>query len=320
MDGPVELAIVVVSYNVRELTIGCVASVLEALAHDELGSRIWVVDNASADGSAAAVQGRFPRVTVIASGRNLGFAGGANLGLQAVAALEPMPPFVLILNPDTILAPGSLGPMVRHLREHPRVGMVGAQLSYADGSFQHGAFHFPTLAMLALDLWPLNHRLMDSSLNGRYPRRLYATGQPFPIDHPLGAAMMVRSATVDEVGPLDTSYFMYCEEIDWCLRIRRAGWEICCVPRARITHLGGQSVAQFREAMFVALWRSRMLLFSRYYSRSYQFVARRLIRAGLRKDRRRVLQQARRGALAPDEAERRLTAFGQVMEMLACPP
>jgi len=310
-----DLATVIVSYNVRDLTLGCIASVEEAMLHDGLDGGIWVVDNASADGSAAAVQMRFPRVALIASGRNLGFAGGANLGLQAALAQDPAPPSVLILNPDTILEPEALGHLVRHLRAHPRVGMVGAQLRFPDGTFQHGAFHFPTLPMLALDFWPVNWRLTESCLNGRYPRRLYEAGRPFAIDHPLGAAMMVRSAAVAEVGALDTSYFMYCEEIDWCFRMRRAGWEIDCVPQAVITHLAGQSTGQFREAMYVALWRSRYLLFSRYYPRAYQWAARRIIRAGVTRDMRRTLREVRTGALVPEAAEPRLKAYRQVLEM-----
>lgn len=310
-----DLGIVIVSYNVRELTLGCLASVYEALAHDALAGHVWLVDNSSADGSAAAARAAFPQATVIESGGNLGFAGGANIGLAAMADLEPPPPYVLILNPDTLIAPGALGLMIRHLSAHPHVGLVGASLEYGDGGFQHGAFRFPTLAMAFLDFWPLNHRLTNSRLNGRYPRRRYEAGRPFPIDHPLGAAMLARWEAVRQVGPLDTSYFMYCEEIDWCLRMRRAGWEICCVPEARITHFSGQSTAQFRDRMFVALWRSRFLLFARFYSPAYQFLARRIVRAGLRRDARRVRQALRRNEIAPDDAERRLEAFRQVMEM-----
>ena len=310
-----DLGIVVVSYNVRELTLACVASACEALTHDGLDGHIWVVDNASTDGSAAAVGQRYPQVSVMECGGNLGFAGGANLGLEAIAALDTTPASVLILNPDTLMAPDALGHMIRYLEAHPRVGLVGAQLAYGDGSLQHGAFRFPTLAMAFLEFWPLNHRLTDSRLNGRYPRRRYQAGEPFAIDHPLGAAMMVRWQIIREVGLLDTAYFMYCEEIDWCLRIRRAGWVIACVPRARITHLAGQSTRQFRDRMFVALWRSRYLLFSRYYSPAYQFLVRRIVRAGLRREARGVRVALRRGEITSEEAERRVGALRQVTEM-----
>ena len=310
-----DLAIVVVSYNVCALTRGCLESLYAALAHDALAGHVWVVDNASADGSAEMVRETFPQATLLASPENLGFAGGANLALAAIAEHPDAPRHVLILNPDTLIAPDALGHLVRFLDAHPRAGLVGGRLEYGDGAFQHGAFTFPTLPMLFLDFWPVNHRLTDSRLNGRYPRALYEAGEPFPIDHPLGAAMMARWEAVQGVGLLETDYFMYCEEIDWCLRFRRAGWGIYCVPRARITHLAGQSTRQFREEMFVALWRSRLMLYRRYYSPAYRALARRIVRAGMRRDARRVRAGLARGEVSPEEARRRLDALERVMEM-----
>ena len=310
-----DLAIVIVSYNVRELTRGCLASLYAALEEEPLAAHVWVVDNASADDSAGMVREAFPQATLLESGGNLGFAGGANLGLRAIGALDEAPRHVLLLNPDTIVAPDALGHLVRFMDEHPRAGLAGARLAYGDGAFQHGAFRFPTLAMLFLDFWPLNHRLTNSFLNGRYPRRLYEADEPFAIDHPLGAAMMARWEAVQEVGPLETDYFMYCEEIDWCLRFQRAGWGIYCVPRARITHLEGQSTRQFRDEMFVALWRSRFMLFERYYSPAYRFLARRIVRAGMHRDAQRVRRRLALGEIGDEEARRRLDAMQRVMEM-----
>jgi len=310
-----DLAIVIVSFNTRQLTRDCLASVYADLARSGLKGHVWVVDNASADGSAAMVAEEYPQATLIASDSNLGFACGVNLGLERVLAADQRPPYVLLLNPDTLVRSGALERMVQFLREQPRVGVVGARLSYGDGSFQHGAFRFPTLAMAFFDFWPVNHRLLDSRLNGRYPRRLYEAGEPFPIDHPLGAAMMVRREVVETVGLLDAGYFMYCEEIDWCLRIKRAGWEIYCVPRAEIVHLEGQSTRQFRDEMYVALWRSRYRLFEQHYDRVYRFLVRRIVRAGLRRAIRQLTGAAERGDIIEEERDRRLAACRAVMEM-----
>jgi len=310
-----DLGIVIVSYNTRELTARCLDSVYRELAKAPFTAHVWVVDNASHDGSAEMIRQRYPQATLIASQENLGFARGTNLALQEIGALSPPPRHVLLLNPDTEVLRGALDEMLTFLDRHPQVGAVGAQLLYADGRFQHGAFHFPTLAMAFFDFWTIHHRLLDSRLNGRYPKRLYARGDPFPIDHPLGAAMMIRWQALEQVGPLDPGYFMYCEEIDWCLRAKAQGWQIYCVPKAKIIHLGGQSTRQFRERMFLALWKSRYRLFQRHYSKTYQILVRLIVRAGLQRRIAQTKRALKQGELSPEEAEKRIATYRQVMEL-----
>ncbi len=317
---PLTLAVIVVSYNTRQITLNCLESVREELARAPFSAGVWVVDNASSDGSAEAIAAHFPPQAhpawhLIRSETNLGFAGGTNLALRHIAQGGERPALVLFLNPDTVVQPGALGEMASFLQTHPRVGAVGAQLFYGDGRFQHGAFRFPTLAMAFFDFWTVHHRLLDSPLNGRYPLRLYAKGEPFPIDHPLGAAMMVRWEALEEVGWFDEGFFMYCEEIDWCLRAKAAGWEIYCVPKARIVHLGGQSAGQFREKMFVALWQSRYRLFAKHYGPFYRWAVRRIVRAGVRREMGRVARALKRGHLSAEEAECRFVAYHHVLEM-----
>lgn len=312
--GPLTLAVIIVSYNTRQITLDCLASVQADLVRVPFPSKVWVVDNASSDGSAEAIAECFPQFTLIRSGANLGFAGGTNLALRHVKEAE-RPAFILLLNPDTLIQPGALATMVTFLKGHPKVGAVGAQLLYGDGRFQHSAFRFPTLAMAFFDFWPIHPRLLDSPLNGRYKKHLYERGDPFPIDHPLGAAMMLRWEALEEVGWLDEGFFMYCEEIDWCLRAKAAGWEIYCVPKARIVHLSGQSTRQFREAMFVALWQSRYRLFEKHYGPSYRWAVRHIVHAGMRHEMRRVKRALAKGDLPLEEAERRLGAYRRVLEM-----
>lgn len=315
MQRAMDLAIVIVSYNTCQLTVNCLASAYEDLARCNLQGHIWVVDNASADGSADRIAADFSQATLIRNEQNMGFAAATNLALEHIRRQPESPRHVLLLNPDTIVCPNALKHMVCFLDTHPRVGVVGAQLTYGDGRFQHGAFRFPTLWMTFFDFWNINHRLLGSRLNGRYPRRLYEAGQPFAIDHPLGAAMMVRWDVIEEVGPLDTGYFMYCEEIDWCLRIKRAGREIYCVPQARIVHLAGQSTQQFRDEMFIALWRSRYRLFEKHYSLWYRRASRFIVRAGLKWRMKQLRQERAHGNIPLAEAERRLAAYRTVMEM-----
>jgi len=310
-----DLDIIVVSYNTRRLTIDCLHSVYGALEKSDLRAHVWVVDNASPDGSAERIRECFPQAEMIASQENLGFAGAANLAIEMMAGAQSSPRYVLLLNPDTLVSHDALPLMVAFLDEHPQAGIVGPGLVYGDGSFQHSAFRFPTLWMAFFDFWTINHRLLDSRLNGRYPRRLYERGEPFPIDHPLGAALMIRWETIRQIGRLDTGFFMYCEEIDWCMRAKAAGWGVHCVPRAKITHLAAQSTRQFRHQMFVALWRSRHRLFDKHYGPLYRYLVRIIVRAGLARRVRQTQSALLRGEIDQDEATRRLAACREVADM-----
>lgn len=327
-----DLAIVIVSYNVRTLLRACLEALFASLARSpEVATEVWVVDNASADGSADMVRAKFPLARLLASPQNLGYSAGNNLALQLLgfapragearplsaypwAADLPRPTspprHVWLLNPDTVVQGRAPAQLLRFMDETSRAGACGAQLCYADGSFQHGAFRFPGLAQLALDFFPppgrLNQPMLDSRLNGRYPRRLVEQGQPFPVDFVLGATLLARGETLRQVGLLDEGYFMYCEEMDWQRRAQQAGWSVYCVPAARVVHVAGASSSQFRSRSFTALWQSRLRYFQRYHGPLFNRATAALLRAGLRVEARRARQQA------PDDLPQRLAAYAEV--------
>ncbi|MCX7682559.1 MAG: glycosyltransferase family 2 protein [Anaerolineae bacterium] len=285
------LSVIIVSWNVRELLESCLRSLLADLALARVEAEVWVVDNASTDGTPEMVRRMFPEVKLLASSDNLGFVRGNNLALREILAAPAPPRYLWLLNPDTEVQPGATGALIAVLEDHPEAGAVGPALLYADGSLQHAAFRFPGLVHLAFDLFPLPARLYDTPLNGRYPRRLYEAGKPFPVDHPLGAALMVRTQTVAEVGLLDEGFWMYCEEVDWCWRMHKAGWRIYCVPQARVIHHAGRSSGQVRLSSFVNLWTSRARLYALHHGPCKRALARLLVRLGM--------QQRIRGA-APE--------------------
>lgn len=329
---PITLAVVIVSYNVRELLRECLISLHAALARSpELAAQVWVVDNASADGSAALIRAEFPAVHLIAAPENLGFTAGNNLALQCLGFAPrgteahpltarrwldaPAPPasppdYVWLLNPDTVVHEDAPARLVQVMQATPRAAACGAQLAYADGSFQHGAFRFPGLAQLAFDFFPppgrLNRPLLDSRWNGRYARAQAQGDAPFAVDFVLGATLLLRGEALRQVGLLDEGYFMYCEEMDWQQRAHRAGWRVYCVPQARVTHIAGASSSQFRSRSFIALWQSRLRYFRRTRGLLFNAAAAWLIRSGLRAEERR----APRGN-PPDLAER-LAAYRTV--------
>ena len=307
----IDLSIVIVSYNVRELLQRCVESVSSfqlQVRPETLNLKLetFVVDNNSHDDSAAMVREKFPHVHLIANADNRGFAAANNQAFERTTGR-----YVMMLNPDTQVKPGALETLVKFMDAHPPAGACGGKLFYGDGSLQHAAFRFPSLAQIYLDFFPTNWRLTDSRFNGRYPREWYARGEPFEIDHPLGANFLVRREVVNQVGWLDPGFFIYCEEVDWGIRIKRAGWQIWCVPQAEIIHHEAQSTRQFRDAMFIELWKARKRLFEKHYSRAFRFVAWRIVRAGLANEAR----KAHAANLAPGELKKRLDAYARVVEL-----
>ncbi|MGH2537257.1 MAG: glycosyltransferase family 2 protein [Candidatus Promineifilaceae bacterium] len=293
-----DLAVIIVSWNVRDYLADCLRSVYAELERSGLRAEVWVVDNASTDGTQALLADLFPRTHVLANADNPGFGAANNQGMWAAASQNGYGPrYYLLLNPDTLVRPGAIATLVEALEHNPTAGMAGARLVHRDGRFQHSAFAFPGLRQLLFDLFPLPGRLYESKWNGRYARSRFRDQQePFEIDHPLGAAMLVRGDVAEATGGFDKTFHMYCEEIDWAWRIRRAGWCVLSVPSAEIVHYGGQSTRQMPAGMTLNLWRSRALLYRRHYGRLRFGLARRIALRGLRRKARRAADPALREA------------------------
>lgn len=309
-----DLAVVIVNWNTRELVLDALRSLFADLDANGPAATVYVVDNASTDGSADAIRAQFPQVELIASERNLGFAGGNNhalrrMGFGPVRPAPDLPDAVYLLNSDTITQPGATRTLYDALMADSRLGVVGARLSYGDGSFQHGAFAFPGLRQLWAEFFPTPGRWIEGRFNGRYPRACYESDQPFRVDFTLGATMMLKREVIQQTGLFDEAFFMYCEEIDWAWRIHRAGWDIACVPAAHVVHLAGQSTSQVRPQSVVNLWRSRLLLYRRYYPRWKLAAARWLVVAGMRRQIARVQADA---SLPADDRQALIDAYRQV--------
>jgi N-acetylglucosaminyl-diphospho-decaprenol L-rhamnosyltransferase len=325
-----DLGIVIVNWNVRDLLAACLDSVYLDLAQSGLRAVVCVVDNGSTDGSVAMLRAQFPR-TVVHEAENRGMGAGNNLGLRALGfgqppaphdglppAVEGPPPFALILNPDTLIRPGALRQLVEFLRMHPRAGVAAPKLLNADGSLQHSGFRFPGFTQMLVDLFPPRGRfarLLDSPLNGRYPARAYASGAPFQVDHTLGAAFAVRAGAIAACGLFDETYTLFCEEIDWQWRMAKEGWERWIVPSAEVIHYGGQSTSQAPGAALLHLWTSRRRLHHRYYSPAFNAVLSRLVQLGMRQRIRENHRRSQRGELDPDRRAELNQALTEVIHI-----
>lgn len=237
-----DLSVVIVNWNTRDLLRDCLASLVAATGG--LSVEVLVVDNGSSDGSAAMVRAGFPAVRVIESPRNIGFAAGNNLALREVRGRH-----VFLLNSDTLVQGDVLRASVDWLDAHPEAGVLGPLVLNADGSLQPSCSSFPTLKNLALQLVGITR---IAPLDG-YRLTGWDRSTARRVDVVSGAAMFVRRAAMEDVGLLDESFFFFGEETDWCRRFARAGWEVVFVPLASVTHFGGGSVARLNHRRDVML-------------------------------------------------------------------
>lgn len=284
----IDLAVVVVTWNNAHVIADALESLQDDLQGSGLSSAVWLVDSASSDATVAIARERFPAVKLIASERNIGFGAGNNLALRGIGfggdhEASALPAAVYLLNPDTVTQPGACRRLFDALMARADVGLVGARLTFGDGSFQHSAFRFPDLRQIWTEFFPTPGRMVEGAFNGRYSRTLYDLGHPFEVDFTLGATMMLKREVIQHTRGFNPDYFLYCEEIDWAWRIRRAGWRVLCAPQARVTHLGGVSSSQARPRSLIDLWQSRLLLYDTYFPRWKRAVARQLLILGMRR-------------------------------------
>lgn len=247
-----DASVIIVSYNTCSVLREC----LQRLTASEqaIDIEVFVVDNASVDGSAMMVRREFPQVKLIEADRNLGFAGANNAGLVRSTGRH-----LILLNSDAFVSPDAVAAAVRQMDRHPEVGAAGARLRGVDGADQPSARRFPSLISDFLSLTGIDWHL----------RRILRLPQiPDPAcereaDWITGAFLIVSRAALVDAGLLDTRYFLYYEEVDWCRRIRQAGWKVRYWPEIEVIHLGGESSKTIshlhlsKVGMQLALWRMR---------------------------------------------------------------
>lgn len=233
----------------------CLRSVFETVG--SITPQVIVVDNASADKSAAMVRDRYPRVVLIENSVNRGFATANNQG-YAVCRGD----FILLLNPDTIVRPGAISTALDFMLATPTAGMAACRLLNPDGSLQRSIRRLPSVQGHLLQAAFLDRILLPENRN-----RMYYLKAPFLIEYPMGAFMMVRRSALRGGMLLDERYFMYAEEKDLAVRLNKNGFSCWFVPNAEIVHVGGQSARQSPVAMFLELQKSQVLFFKEHYSR-----------------------------------------------------
>lgn len=247
-DPTLDVSIIIVNWNTRELLDACLTSVAQSVG--PVRAEIIVVDNGSSDGSAAMVGDVFPNVRLVINTCNVGFAAANNQGLRVAHGR-----YLLLLNSDTIVLAGAIDQMVRYMDTHAGVGGLGPRLLNEDRSLQVSVFPFPHIARDALVILEVNRWPLVGALTRRYARRRnermsMETGE---VQWVMGSCLLLRRQALVEVGLLDEGYYFTNEEIDLCYRLRQRGWSIVHLVSATIIHLGGRSSAGISAARLV--WR-----------------------------------------------------------------
>jgi len=233
-----DLSILVLSWNTRELTSACLDAIARATqecapgeAPFALSVETILVDNGSSDGTADLVRAQFPEVEVIALPGNLGFAAGNNVGLRRARGR-----FALLLNTDTKVKRHVIEYGVSFLRKNPDVGIAGVQLVHPDGRLQNSIHNFPSLLTELVPKW-----LLELTLPERFPSKRFHHAGPVDVEAVLGACLFVRREAWERVGLLPEDYFLFLEETDWCWTMREAGFRVVHLPEARLVHDSGAS-------------------------------------------------------------------------------
>ena len=244
-----KLLIVIVNYRSADLTIDCLRSLAPEVASLGEGVRTVVTDNQSPDDSvtrlAAAIDsnGWSAWASLQPLARNGGFAYGNNAAIAPALAAADKPDYVLLLNPDTLVRPGAVRTLVEFLDAHPAVGIAGSRLEDPDGTPQRSAFRFHSLR------GEFERAIRMGSVSKLLHRHVIAPPipeHPAECDWVAGASMLVRTAVFETAGLMDERYFMYFEEVDFCLAAKRAGWPCWYVPTSRVVHLVG-AVSQLSD-------------------------------------------------------------------------
>ncbi len=277
-----DLGIVIVNYNTRDLLQTCLETVYGS--EGPVSFEVCVVDNGSTDGSAAMVAKMFPQTHLIANPDNRGYPAANNQGLRAFGFphAPDAPRFALLLNPDTELPPNALREMVAFMESHPRAGVAGPKLVRRDGSLDLACRRsFPSPEVAFYRLTGLSRLFPRSRRFGRYNLTYLDPDQVSEVDAVVGAFMMVRREAIQQVGLMDETFFMYGEDLDWCYRIKMAGWKVYYNPAVTVLHIKRAS-SQRNPRARVEFWRAMTIFYRKHYAHQTPLPVHWLIEATLR--------------------------------------
>jgi GT2 family glycosyltransferase/lipopolysaccharide/colanic/teichoic acid biosynthesis glycosyltransferase len=270
-----DLSVVIVNYNVKAFLEQCLIAIERA--RGDLNIEIFVVDNASVDGSQAMVKKRFPHVKLIENNQNVGFSTANNQAIEKAQG-----EYVLILNPDTLIQEDTLVILKKHLDENPRVGAVGCKLLNPDGSYQiNSRRSFPTPWVAFARIVGLSKIFPKIRLFGQYNLTYLDPDIETEVDVLSGSLMVLRRRTLEQVGYFDEDYFMYGEDIDLSYRIKKAGWKIIYTPATKAIHYKGESTKKSEFSAITRFYSTMLIFIRKHFGGRYSLALRVLLTFGI---------------------------------------
>jgi GT2 family glycosyltransferase len=263
MQAPPKVAVVVVNYNTRELLLECIASVVDGT--EGASTEIVVVDNASSDGSYDAVRDAYPQVIAIHNSVNLGFGAACNQGIRSTSS-----PFILLLNSDARLTREAFDVLLGCLEREGRCAAAGCRLTNAAGDEAINTRNFLTPLNQAFEM--AGFKINTRALSRSYRPVLDRDSADCSVDWIDGACLILRRAALDEIGLFDERFFMYSEDEDLCLRLKKKGWLVCFCRAATAVHHGAASSERNSIAMLRQFYLSQMLFLSKHRGRLSAFL------------------------------------------------
>jgi GT2 family glycosyltransferase/lipopolysaccharide/colanic/teichoic acid biosynthesis glycosyltransferase len=268
-----ELSVIIVNYNVRQFLENALHSIRRAMA--DIDGEIFVVDNASTDGSAAMVRTKFPDVQLLENTANVGFARANNQALKRAQGR-----FLLLINPDTIVQESTFHEMMKFLRARPDVGLAGCKVLNPDGTFQLPCRRsFPTPWVAFTKVFGLSALFPRLAAFGKYNLTYLSPDETYPVDAVSGSFMMITRAAYEKVGGLDESFFMYGEDLDWCYRVKQAGFGVYYVHSTSIIHFKGESTRRSGIDEIRTFYTAMELFVEKHFGRSPLLTS--FLRAGI---------------------------------------
>jgi GT2 family glycosyltransferase len=258
-----EVTVVIVNYKTRNFLRNCLKSLADSSGN--LNLKINVVDNCSEDGSVEMVKNEFPDVNLIENSKNLGFSRANNLVIRTSQS-----PFILLLNPDTVLESDTLSKLLDFMEENKGVGVVTPKLVRPDGRLDLGCRRgFPTVEGILARGLGLSFLFPKDKKLASYHLLYLDENQTSEVDAVAGAFMLVRNEVIQQVGVLDESFFLFGEDLDWCYRIKQADWKVFYYPEAKAVHFGRQSRKQANLRSTWEFYKAADLFYQKHYAQNY---------------------------------------------------
>ena len=269
------LSIIIVNYNTGKLLRDCLGSIYAGA--NGMPFDVWVVDNNSVDSSADMVRSSFPKVRLIENGSNIGFSKANNIAMS-----QSDSKYVLLLNPDTLVVGDAIDRVVEFMEDNPSVGISGCKVLNRDHTLQLACRRsIPTPKVAFFRMIGLSKLFPNNESMAQYNLTYRDADQTQEVGAVSGAFLMVRRKTIQDIGLLDERFFMYGEELDWCLRAKKAGWTVMYYPDAEIVHYKGESTKYNSRKAAFEFYRAMYLFHKKHFAQDYSPIVNFLIYAGI---------------------------------------